>query len=809
MTTLWNDIKHATRTLAKNPGFTLCVVSILALAIAVNTALFSALHGILFRSLPFAHGERIMSVWSKSSSPYLRHFPFMNVSAPDYYDWAEQNTAFAALAAMDHRWLNLTGREEPLALTGWAVTDNFFDVFEKPPVMGRGFLPEEIGPDKALVAVLSHALWQQAFAGRPDIVGQQITLDDRAYTVVGVAHPDMDFRQDFRVQIYVPLGRARTDNRGQRALWVAGRLLPGITPEQAAAELRTIATRLEAQHPDTDTGWTARVIPMHDLMFGQTQSTLLVLYGAAALVLLIACANTAGLWMTRVSARLQEMSVRAALGAGRFRLCRAVLVESLLLSLTAGILGFLGAVWALDLLSQWIATLARSSGIAGVARMSMSPGVLAFALGLAMMTCVGFAALPAWLVSQTNPAEALRGGGRSATQGRHHRRLSRGLVTAEIATAFVLLMGACLLVRSLDHLCRTSPGFRPAHLLTLDVTLPPRADTKDSRGRAAFCQNVLTRMQALPGVLAAGSTSSLPLSENNWVNVFDIVGQNLPSTDSRPTAEYRTVSKDYFAAMGIPLVQGRTFAETDDGAHNVIVVDEELVRRYFPQGSPLGREIFEQGRQCEIVGVVGGIQSIHMTDRERRPHMYEPLSQYCCTSVAFVVKAAGDPAALTESLREAVRSVDRHLAVARIQTMQGIVRDSLSMPRLIAVVMGLFAGTALMLTLIGIYGIIAATVSQRAREIGVRMAFGACRADVIKSFLKSGLALIGLGLLMGLAGAVALGRVLRSLLYGISPMDPITYGVVIVLVVGVGMLACYLPARRAAKIDPMEALRCE
>jgi putative ABC transport system permease protein len=809
MTMLWNDIRYGLRMLAKNPGFTLCVVLILALGIAVNTALFSALHGILFGSLPFAHSERIMSVWSRSSSPHLSHFPFMNVSAPDYYDWAEQNTVFAELAAMDHRWLNLTGRDDPRALTGWAVTENFFDVFEKPPVMGRSFVPKEIGPGKAQVAILSHALWQQAFSGRLDIVGQQIMLDNHAYTVVGVAHPDMDFRQDFRVQIYVPLERARTDNRNQRALWVAGRLLPGVTPDQAAAELRTIAARLEVQHPDTNATWAARVIPMRELMFGQTENILLVLYGAAALVLLIACANTAGLWTTRAAARSREMAVRSALGAGRLRLCRAMLVESLLLSLAAGILGFLGAFCSLDLLNRGVATLNRSSGIAGVARISMSPGILAFALGLAVVACAGFGLLPAWFVSQTNPAEALRGSGRSATQGRHHRRLSSGLVIAEIATAFVLLMGACLLLRSLDHLYRTSPGFQPAHLLTLDVTLSAQADYKDSRGRAAFCQNVLTRMQAIPGVLATGSTSALPIAGDNWANAFDVVGQSPSSSNQRPSAEYRTVSKDYFATMSIPLVEGRTFAETDGGTHNVIVVDEELARRYFPGSSPLGREIYQQGRRCEVIGVVGSIQSARMTDREHRPHMYEPLSQYCWTRATFVVKAAGDPVALTKSLRQSIWSVDRYLPVARVQTMQGVVRDSLSMPRLSAVVLGLFAGTALILTLIGIYGIITGTVSQRTREIGIRMTFGARPFDVIKFLMASGLVLIGLGLLAGLAGAVVLCRLLESQLYGISSADPVSYGSVIVFVVTVSLLACVIPALKAARVDPMVALRCE
>ena len=809
MSNLINDIKYALRQMRKSPGFTLCAIMVLALGIAANTGLFSAVHAIVFRSLPFDHAERIMSVWSKSSSPGLSHFPFMNVSAPDYYDWAEQNATFAELAAMDHRWLTLTGRDEPLALTGWAITDNLFDVFEKTPVMGRGFLPEEIGPGKARVAILSHALWQQAFAGRGDIIGQQITLDNHPYTVVGVAQPDMDFRQDFRVQIYIPLDLDRSAKRDRHALWVAGRLLPGVTLEQAATELRMLAARLETQYPDTNTGWTTRIIPMHELMFGRIQNTLLALYVAAALVLLIACANIAGLLMTRAGTRSQEMAVRSALGAGRFRLCKLILVESLLLSLTAGTLGLLGAYWGLDLLGQGVATLTRSSGIAGITRISMSPWILAFAIGLALVTTAGFGLLPAWSVSQANPVDALRSSGRGASRGRHQRRLSNWLVTGEIATAFTLLMGACLLFRSLDQLNKKSPGFKPAQLLTIDVTLPAQSEYGDSHKRAIFCETVLENMQTVPGVLTCASTSSLPIAGNNWANGFDIVGRDAPSSGERPFAEYRTVSTDYFATMGIPLLQGRTFTETDNGTNKVIIVDEELVRRYFPNQNPLGLEIFEQGRQCEIIGVVGKIQSDKMTDQELRPHMYEPIDQYCWTSATFVVKTAGDPLALSEPLRQALWSVDRNLPIAKIQTMQGIVRDSLSMPRLSAMVFGLFAGMALVLTLIGIYGVIAATVSQRTREIGIRMAFGARPLDVIKSLMRTGLILTGLGVLAGLAGAVALCRLLTSLLYGMSPADPVSYCLVIVFVTAISLLACWIPARRATRIDPMKALRYE
>jgi putative ABC transport system permease protein len=812
MSTLLNDIRYGLRMLRKSPGFATVAVLILGLAIGANTTFFSALHGLLFRSLPFAHSERLVSVWSLSSNPQLKHFPFINSSAPDYYDCVRQNTTFQDLAAMNHKWLNLTGTGEPRAVTGLAVTANFFDVLQKSPIMGRGFLPGEIGPGKADVVILSHSLWKGTFGGRPDILGRLVTLDNRAFMVVGVAHPDAEFRQDFPAEFYIPLDLDAVQERFRRALWVIGRLKPGVTEAQALSEMRTLAARLAEHYPDTNKDWSVKLIPLRELLFGDLRGPVVALYAAAALVILIACANLANLLMVRGLARSSEMAIRSALGAGRRRLCRQMLTESLLLSLLGGALGLVLSLWGVNLMRQMILVFQKSGGIggiAGTAQVTLSPWALASTMVLSVGTTLLFGLLPSWQASRTCPADAMRSGGRSVGEDRSRHRLSRLLVVGEISLSFVLLAGAYLLSRSLDHLSRTSLGYNSSQLLTLELTLPSTPKNQENWSRVSFCRGVLERMRATPGVLSAASVNIHPLSSDNIDMGFRIAGRGQPAPGEQTSAEWRTISTSYFQTMGIPLRQGRVFTRMDNGLKKVVIVDQELVRRYFPNENPIGREISLFGQNLEIVGVVGSIQPPKLADKLLRAHLYIPIDQYCLPTITFAVRTAGDPMALATAMRRAVWAVNRNQPISHIRPMQDLVQDRLSMPRLIVMISSLFSAAALALTLLGIYGVMAYAVHRQTRDIGVRIALGSQRAEILWMVLRRGMALVGTGSFLGAAAALILCRLLSSLLYGVNPTDPDAYGIVILLVAITGLLACYVPARRAASVDPMVALRGE
>lgn len=811
MDTLLQDLRCSLRTLSRNPGFAVTTVLILALAIGANTTLFSALHGLLSRSLPFAHSDQLMTVWSLSSNPQLKHFPFVNTSVLDYDDWAEQNTSFQELAAINHKWYNLTGTNEPLALTGWAVTANLFDVFEKPPLMGRDFLQDEIGPGRAKVVILSHALWRRAFGGRPDVIGQKVTLENQPYTVVGVAHPDMGFRQDFIVDFYVPLDVGPQEPRYARRLWVIGRLKPGVTQAQAATEMRTIAARLATRYPDTNVGWTVKLIPLRELLFGDIRWAMGMLYAAAALLALIACANIANLLIARGVARSSELTVRAALGASRLRLARQTLTESLVLSALGGAVGFAASWWGVDLMRWVVSDLQKSSAISGSARIELDIWVLAFTIGSCFAATVLFGLFPSWHASRARPADALRHSSRVTGESVDRRRVSSLLVVAEISLAFVLLAGFGLVYRSLDRLLQVPLGYNPSGLMTLELRLPSTSEygASESRKRAEFTRAVLDRMRAIPGVSSAASINIHPISQQNVSNGFIIQGGAPLPPGQEMTAEHRAISVDYFSTMGIPLRQGRVFTRADNGAKNVVILDEELVRRYFPNQNPLGEKILLWGRALEIVGVVGSIQPPRAADKSIRAHMYEPIGQWCETSIMFVVRSAVDPAVLSTSLRQAVWSVDRGQPILSVRPMASLARDRLSLPRLITMISASFAISALALALLGIYGVMAYRVRRQTRDIGIRMAFGAQGGDILESVVGKGMIMIGAGLLVGSVSALAVSRAVSSLLYETGGADPLVFCGVIILVAVTGGIACYLPARRAARVNPIDALRCE
>ncbi|MGD8786136.1 MAG: ABC transporter permease [Phycisphaerales bacterium] len=808
MSILINDIKYAIRQLRKSPGFTFCAVLILALGIAANTALFSAWDGICHRSLPFEQSDRLVSVWSKSSSPGLSHFPTLNCSYPDYQDFVVQNTVFETLAAQGYRTMNLTGRDNPLALIGWAITDNLFEVFRKQPVLGRSFLPEEMSADQAQVVILGHTLWQQAFGKDPNILGQDVTLDNRVYRVVGIAHPDMDYRQGVPSQFYIPLSSASSMPRYSHSYVILGRLRPNVTPEEASVEMKTIAARLEAQYPDSNTGFTALIIPLQELLFGKVRGSVVTMMAAAVSLLLVASTNIANLLLSRMDLRSQEMAVRSALGAGRWQLSRLVLIECLFVALIAGLIGFAGAVGSMELLRQGMSLIASSGGMAGIPRITVNPGILLFTLVLSVLVTLCFGLLPAWKTSQANPLQSLHTKARGSSQSRYGRQIANLLVTTEIALAVVLLVGASLLVKSLIQLRWSSPGFNPVNLMTLQMTLPQSEAYKTDQQRAAFCQAVLAQLRSIPDISSVAATNIHPVSDYNHMQGFRILSRAALSPNVTTAAEFRTVSTDYFTTLGLPLIKGRLFQDTDEGNHRVAIVDEEFERRYFPNQDSIGQRI-ELGSPCEIIGVVGNHQTSTRINEQTSPHMYQPLSQACMARIIFMARTQTDPLTLTEPMRHAVWAVDAQQPINAMKPMQGIVRDTQALHRLSSLVIDLFAGSALILIMVGLYGVTASTISQRTREIGIRMAFGARPLDVLKSILRTGLILTSLGLFVGTVGSLVLSRSLTSLLYNVSPVDPISYGLVIVVVTTVSLLACWIPARRAARIDPMEALRYE
>ncbi|MBN2183572.1 MAG: ABC transporter permease [Sedimentisphaerales bacterium] len=808
MGTLLQDIKYGIRQLYMSPCFTICTILVLSLGIAACTAFFSAWDGIRDWSLPFDRSDRLVSIWSKSRNPRHSHFPRLNCSFPDYQDFVAQNTVFETLAAQGYRTMNLTGRDEPLALTGWAITDNLFEVFRKQPVLGRSFLPEEISAEQSQVVILSHALWQQAFSQDPDILGQDVTLDNRVYNVVGIAHPDMDYRQGFSAQFYIPLTSSPSESRSRHALQVFGRLHPTVTLQAATAEMKTIAARLEAQYPESNKDFTVLLIPLQELLFGKVQGTVVTMMAAAVLLLLVASTNIANLFLSRMDRRSQEMAVRSAIGAGRWQLSRLVLIESLLISLVSGLIGFVGATGSMGLMRRGMNLITSSGGMAGIPRITINPGILFFTLGLSIIVTLCFGLLPAWKTSQTSPLQSLRTKARGSSRSRHGRHLAHVLVTAQIALAVVLLVGAGLLVKSLIQLRLSSPGFNPVNLMTLQITLPQSRAYETDRQRADFCRAVLTQLQNIPGVSHVAATNIIPVSDFNFMRGFQILDRTSQSPDDSMAAEFRTVSTDYFTTLGMPLIKGRLFQETDAGNLHVVIVDEEFVRRYFPNQDPIGQRI-ALGAPCEIIGVVGNHQTGTRINEQTFPHMYRPLRQACMERIVFIARTQTDPLTLAESMRRAVWAVDVKQPINHIQPMQGIIHDTRATYRLSSFVLNLFAGGALILITVGLYGVTASTITQRTREIGIRKAFGACHVDIIKSIIGTGLILTGLGITVGLIVALVVCRLMGSLLYNTNPTDPISYSIVISFVGVVSLLACYIPARRAAKIDPMAALRYE
>jgi len=815
MTTLWQDLRYAIRMLHKNPGFTVIAVVALALGIGANTAIFSVVNAVLLRPLPFADSEQLVMVWERRPRQNRESGP---VAPADFLDWQKQNQSFSAMAAYSGSAFNLTGAgAEPDQLTGQFVTNEFFQVLGAKAALGRTLLPGVDLPGGNRVAVLSHGLWQRRFSGDTSVIGRNITLDEESFTVVGVMPPEFQYPASETQLWTAPKGTAPEAGlpgspdpatvRSLHYLNVIARLKPGVTHAAAQAEMETIAGRLEQQYPDANTGHTARVVGLHEQLVGDVRQALIVLLSAVGFVLLIACANVANLLLARGAGREREMSIRTALGAGRWRLVRQLLTESVLLAALGGVIGLLIALWGTDVLVA-----ISPESFPRVQEINLDGRVIGFTLLVSISTGVIFGLAPALQVSRLDLNSSLKDGGRGSAEGFGRRRLRSALIVAEVALTMILLVGAGLMIRSFDRLMRVDPGFRADNLLTMELSLPQARYGEGEPQTANFFREILGRIQTLPGVESVGATWILPLSGQGAGSGFDIEGRDPATISERTNSAFSVVSPDYFHTMSIPIVKGREFGDRDTAnAPGVSLVNENFARRYFPNEDPLGKRIKRRGDENQwttIVGVVGDVRQINLA-AEPRSEMYFSYLQTPFPFMNVVVRTAADPATLATAVRKEVWAVNPNQPVANVSTVNELLATSTARTRFNTLLLSLFAMIALTLASVGIFGVMSYTVTQRTREIGVRMALGAQSSDVLRLIIRQGMILAAVGIVIGLAAALVITRVMTIVLYSISATDPATFVGIALLLAGVALIACYIPAKRATKVDPMVALRNE
>jgi putative ABC transport system permease protein len=811
MDNLLKDLRYGARTLLKNPGFTVIAVLALALGIGANTAVFSIVNAVLLRPLRFERPEQLVTIWETNLSQGLGH---SQVSPVTFTDWRQQNQIFDGVATWWYPQVNLTDTgTEPVRVRTIDATDNFFSVLGVQPMLGRLFLPGEDQRGADLIAVLSYNLWKTRFNSDPSVIGKPIALDGRLHSVVGVMPQGFNYPEN--IEVWRPLGwDPAQHNRGARFMEAVARLAQGVTIEQAQAEMTALGHRLEQEYPRTNIDWGVTLIPLRNEIVGNFRVALLVMLGAVAFVLLIACANIANLLLARAGARQKEIAIRLAMGASRSRLIRQFLTESILLASLGCALGLVLAYFGgKALMTLNPVAIPRSNEIGIDARM------LGFTLGITLITGIIFGLVPALQASKPDLNQVLKEGGRDSKSSSGNS-IRNALVVSEIAIALVLLIGAGLLLKTFIRLQRAEPGFNPDGVLTFNLQLPG-SKYSDWRQVSSFYTRILDRIKSLPGVQSADAASFLPL-ESGWRLKFSIAGRPPAEPGEEPIAQHRPISKGYFQTMRIPLIEGRELTERDNvDAPGVIVINQALAHRYWPDEDPIGKRIVSTVRSIgplgrvmpkaldfEVVGVVGNEKNNGL-NAAAEPAIYFSHDQFAYRSMSVMVRSSSNPMSLLGAIQNEVWAMDNSLPVSEVKTANQILANSVAQPRFSVLLLGIFAALALILAAVGIYGVMSYSITQRTREIGIRMALGAQSSDVLRMVLGEGFKFAFAGIGIGLVGAFLLTRFLTSLLYGVSAADPITYAGVSAILAAVALVACYIPARRATKVDPLVALRYE
>ncbi|MCA1577493.1 MAG: ABC transporter permease [Acidobacteria bacterium] len=801
------DIRYGLRSLIKHPTFTIVCIVTLALGIGANTAIFSVVNAVVLRPLPFAGADRLTMIWTTKDANQEQPLSFA-----DYNDLKDQTKSFSAIGAASPLWnFTLTGAGEPEPVQGLYVSANLFELLRVSPARGRNFNAEEDRVGGTPVAIISHALWERRFGGDPNIVGKPLTVSGLNATVIGVMPAGFQFLEP-PAELWVPLSQNQfaSSARNVRLLSVVGRLNDRTQAAAASAELNTIASHWAGQYPDSNAGVGMRTVPLHQQVTGKIRPALLLLLGAVGLVLLIACANIINLMLVRSASRHKEIAVRAALGAGRRRLLRQLLTESITLSLIGGGAGIVLGAWGVQALMAL-----NPIRLPQYNEIRVDLTVLAFTLGASVVTGIVFGLAPAWQTLKLDLNSALKEGGRTTMADSRQRRLSSMLVIAETAMAMVLLIGAGLLLKSFAHLLDVQPGFVTENVLTMQIGLPNQGYQQPQK-RIAFMQQLEANLAAAPEVQSVGFVTRLPLNSamNNITSFLAIEGREVPVA-SRPEIDFRRASTGYFQTMGIPLLAGRLVTEQDvTNNTGSVLINEAMAKRFWPGEDPIGKRIStatSSGQQTQwqtIVGVVGSVRHLGL-DVEPRPEIYYHTNTSPPFGPVVVLRTTGDPQRLISIARAKVRELDRDVPISNVNTMEQLVAQSVAQRRFGMFLVGIFAALALVLAVIGIYGVVSYSVAQRTNEIGVRMALGASGTDVLKMVLKNGMTLALIGVGVGLAGAFAATRLMASLLYEVKPTDVATFAIVSVGLILVALLACYLPARRAMKVDPLVALRYE
>ena len=805
MDTLRQDIRYALRRLLKSPGFTIVAVVTLALGIGANTAIFSVVNGIILKPLPFPESDRLVGIYHVSEGSRV------TMSGPNFTDVRKQSQTLSDAAAIARGRVVLTGSGDPVRLDAADVSASFFDILRIRPALGRTFRPDENETGKTNVAVLSHAIWQQRFGADDQVIGKRITLNGRQVEVIGVMPKGFAYPAD-RV-LWTPIEHTKEFLLTQRSNWYIngiGRVKPDVAMSQATAEVQTIGRQLATQYPDHNEGVGMTAISLHEATVANIRTSVWILLGAVGFVLLIACVNVANLLLARAAARESEMAVRTALGAGRTRLVRQLLTESIILSVVGGACGLLLAVWGVELLVSL-----EPQGVPRLGEVRVDGMVMAFTTALAIFTGIIFGLVPAFQATRAAVSDSLKEAGRGAVTSRGGARVRGALVVAEMALAVTLLAGAGLLIRSFATLAAVDPGFDVENALTFELSLSGERYAQEPQ-QVTFFEDLMPRLRAIPGVQKAGASVFLPLSGSSIVLSFVVAGRPPIPPSQQPTIHVKVATAEYFDTIGIPLKRGRSFTADDrPGATPVLVITETAARQFFPNEDPIGKRLTlgwgrSGGRRAggEIVGIIGDIKDSGLAEADT-PQAYLPYRQWPVSAMSVVLKTAVRPASVGDAVRREVHALDPNLPVTNVRTLEQIVSRSISQPKFYMTLLSVFGAVALVLAGIGIFGVLSYAVAQRTREIGIRMALGAQAGTVLRLIIRQAMILAGAGIALGIVAAFFLSETLTTLLFNTSPTDWVTYTSVAAVLVGVALAASFVPARRATKVDPIVALRAE